>query len=143
MERVNVFYLVDEDEYNSKFKDKPQLTEKLELLSSRVEKKVRKLLEYLQFTGLTWNRYGIVSGAIPEIPTSFGIYDFVVYAATGEGSEPLGFIEFLRYMVKVEAPLELFCKKIQKSIQKLEEYAKPKKVKRQKIEEEEVTFNFI
>lgn len=140
MENVELFYLVSQEDYDTKFKQKPQLTDKLEILPNRLEKKVRKILDFLLASGLTWNVYGVTSSSIPELNTQFSILEFVIYSAKAEGKEPLGFQQFLKYMKRIEVPLELLCKKVQKSIIKLGKYAKKKKTK---TEESQDQINFI
>lgn len=144
MTSVDLFYLVSQEDYDSKFKQKPQLNEKLEELSPRLEKKTRRILEFLLSTGISWNVYGIVNGSIPELATQFPILDMVVYAAAANtGKEPLGFSEFCKYLVRVNAPLELFCKKVSRRLEKLSKHVKSKRAKKEKVsEEKEEEINF-
>lgn len=136
MEGVDLYYLVSQEDYESKHEQKPQLTEKLELLSPRLEKKARKILDFLLSTGITWNVYGIVNANIPELATQFPILDMVVYAAApSKEREPLGFLAFLKFLARVNAPLNLFCKKVARKIEKLAKNAKPKKDNREKTPE--------
>lgn len=89
-----MFYLVSQEDFDTKFKQKPQLTDKLEIFPNRLEKKVRKILDFLLASGLTWNVYGVTSSSIPELNTQFSILEFVIYSAKAQGKEPLGFQKF-------------------------------------------------
>lgn len=137
-ENVELFYLVSEADYDAKFKQKPQLSDKLQSLPNRLEKKVRKILDFLLANGLTWNAYGVTTASIPELNTQFAILEFVIYCVKAQGKEPLGFQQFLKYLKRVEIPFELICKKVQRSLLKLKKDAK-KKVK-QESESEEIHF---
>ncbi len=138
MEGVELYYLVAQDDYDSKFKQKPQLNQLLETLAPRLEKRVRKILEFLLSTGISWNVYGIVNANIPELATQFPILDMVVYAAApSREREPLGFSEFLKFLARVKAPLNLFCKKVSRKLEKIIKNAKTKRAKKESTPQEE------
>lgn len=136
MENVNTYYLVSQEDYETKFQNKPQLNDKLKELAPRLEKKVRKLLDFLLINGIGFNEYGIINTQIQEIPTKFSILEFSIYAILAVGKEPLGFEQFLKFLIRINAPLDLFCKRIQRQIIKLEKHVKPKRVKTEEKEEQ-------
>lgn len=129
----DLYYLVKESVYNEKFVRAPQLNEILEDLSPRIEKKVRKVLEFLLSAGIVYNKFGIVAVPISEIPTQFNVLEMVVYAVIGSGRKPMDFEQFVKYLVRVNAPESLFCKKVQKVILKNKHV---KKKKREKVYQE-------
>lgn len=144
MDHVDVFYLVREAEYNKKLSQQPQLNELLEELPNNQEKRVRKLLEYLQSNGLSWNCYGLTTTQIPEIPSSFHILEYVKNAVSIDKIEPLYFNDFLRYLKRLSVPVKFLCKKVQRKILLVDDHEQSKadpQGEDPKVEED--TFSFI
>lgn len=143
MDKYDLYYLVKENLFNEKFVQAPQLTEKLEELSPRVEKKVRMLLEFLLSVGIQYNKFGVVTSPVSEIPLQFNILEMVVYAIAADGRKPLGFDDFIKYLIRVGAPRDLLCKKVQKLMQKNEGTRKRKRQTVEKEEESQEEINYI
>ncbi len=143
MDQVDVFYLVRETEYNKKLSLQPQLNELLEELPVNQERKVRKVLDYLQSNGISWNCYGLTTTQVPEILSSFYILEYVKHAVNIDKKEPLYFNDFLRYLKRIKAPIKLFCKKIQRRIDKVGNDEHPKTENQVEKEEQEDTYSFI
>lgn len=144
MDHVDVFYLVREAEYNQKLSQQPQLNKMLEELPNNQEKRVRKLLEYLQSNGLSWNCYGLTTTQIPEIPSSFYILEYVKNAVSIDKIEPLYFNDFLRNHKRLSVPVKFLCKKVQRKISLVDDHEQSKadpESEDPKVEED--TFSFI
>lgn len=134
-QEIQLYYLVPEDQYSECEKSKNQNDYSLlDEYPERVARKAEKVLLYLQKQGTRWNKHGLSQTDVPEMMTSFNLVQYVIYSVAPSGKVPLDYDSFLNYIFRIKAPMNVFSKRIQKKLIRIEN-----KQKRNEEKEEQNT----
>lgn len=125
---ANLYYLVKHDMYEKCRIKQNEVDEKLSAYPKRVVKKIKILLTFLSAGGITWDLLGYCTSYTPELNTSWSVLEYSTYAVLGKGEEPPNFMQFILLIIRLKAPYDIFCSKVQKKILRQEK----KKIKAQK-----------
>jgi len=134
LDNAHVYYVVKHDVYHKCRIKRHEIDEQLALHPKKVVKKVKELHTLLAVSGIKWNIIGQVVTYLDELSPFWNVLDQSVYAVKGEGEAPIDFKKFIRLLIRLDAPLTLFCTKIQKLIIKTKKELKKENEAREKEE---------
>lgn len=117
---ANLYYVVKHDMYQKCRIKQNEVDEKLSAYPKRVVKKIKTLLTFLSAGGITWDLLGYCTSYTLELNPSWSVLEYTTYAVLGKGDEPPPFMQFIQLVIRLKAPITLFCSKIQKKILKQE-----------------------
>lgn len=124
---AHVYYVVKHDVYYKCRIKREEIDEQLALHPKKVVKKVKDVHTLLAASGIKWNIIGQVMTFLEELSPFWNVLEQSVYAVKGEGEAPVEFKKFVRILVRLDAPLSLFCTKTQKLIIKTKKEIKKEK----------------
>ncbi len=113
---AHVYYVVKHDVYYKCRIKRHEIDEQLALHPKKVVKKLKELHTLLAASGIKWNIIGQVVTFLEELSPFWNLMEQSVYAVKGDGDAPIDFKKFIRLLIRLDAPLGLFCSKTQKLI---------------------------
>lgn len=115
---THLYYLVRQDIYEKSRINEYEVSDKLSAYPKRVVKKIKNLLTFLSAGGITWDFLGYCTSYTPELNPSWSVLEYCTYSIVGKGEEPAAYKQFILLVIRLKAPADLFCLKVQKKITK-------------------------